>query len=299
MTNILINYRREDSLPYVGRMRDHLEKVYQPNKIFLDITNIEGGENYTSIIEKTIKECECCIVVIGPSWLKAEKHGKLRLNDPKDLVRREIILALKYGIKIVPILVGKAKMPVKDELISPLKELSELHALDLSDERFSFDMKRLICLIGGATGTIRFFIHKSLKKYLSLAYKENGFKLPSCEHSIILDEVYKGKLAGPIQVKEGERKIQILEGPPLKHRFPKYRSLFSKLNKTYLARNHISISKDSILFNYSFFRSSNALRFRIKSGQNIELFLANTYFERGAANTLLKRGAELYIDFKT
>jgi len=236
MTKIFINYRRDDSIAYVGRMRDYLEKVYNKSEIFLDISYLKGGDDYTTIIKNTINKCECCIVVIGPDWHKVKKNGKLRINDPDDFVQMEISLALKYSKKIVPVLVGNAKMPNEKELIPPLKGITKFHAMNLSNERFSFDMKRLISSIGGAFGTIRFFIHKSLKRNPAVS-------MDLYVHSILLDGCHMGKVTGPIQVKEGIHKIKITEGTNERHPL----------------------------------RTSNELRFRIKGGQNIKLFLAENY----------------------
>lgn len=207
MTKIFISYRRDDSIAYVGRMRDYLEKVYDKSEIFQDISYLKGGDDYATIIKNTINKCECCIVVIGPDWHKVKKNGKLRINDPDDFLQMEISLALKYNKKIVPVLVGNAKMPDKKELIPPLKGITKFTAIDLSNERFSFDMKSLISSIGGAFGTIRFFIHKSLKRI-------PGVKIGLIVHSIILDGCHMGKVTGPIQVKEGIHKIKITEGVP-------------------------------------------------------------------------------------
>ena len=278
MTSIFINYRRDDSRAYVGRIRDHLEKVYDPNKIFLDVNDIKGGEDYTSLIEATIKRCKCCIVVIGPNWHRLKKHGNIRLNETCDFVRWEITLALKYGLKIVPLLVGNAKMPDENELIDPLKGLTKFNALNISDERFSYDMERLINSIGGATGTIQFFIHKSMKLSTTRSFKR---WVGLSDYLLVLDGACLGKLEGPIQVKEGIHKIQILEGRSTTSDNKSIEHISKKYNIPESYSNEKKYIPESC---------SNELRFRIKGGQIIKIFLAEhqpKYYS----------SSRIYIDF--
>ena len=63
---------------------------------------------------------------------------------PKDFVRTEIGVALEHGVPVIPVLVQGASMPLAPSLPEPLKPLASHDAHDLSDERWSYDVGRLI-----------------------------------------------------------------------------------------------------------------------------------------------------------
>ena len=52
------------------------------------------------------------IAVIGPNWATAaDGSGRRRLDKPDDFVRLEVGGALRRDIRVIPVLVGGAKMP--------------------------------------------------------------------------------------------------------------------------------------------------------------------------------------------
>jgi hypothetical protein len=71
------------------------------------------------------------VAIIGDRWLSVRfedgpMKGKRRLDDPNDWVRLEIASALKRGIPVVPVLVGKISMSdVSTGLPSDLADLSK------------------------------------------------------------------------------------------------------------------------------------------------------------------------------
>ncbi len=84
------------------------------------------------------------MVVIGDRWVSAANAaGARRLDDPYDYVSREISVALKNGVPVVPVLLGQAAMPRADELPEGLKDLAKRNAITVSDERWNFDVERL------------------------------------------------------------------------------------------------------------------------------------------------------------
>ena len=51
MSRIFINYRRQDSEGYVGRLYDHLARVFEPDDIFMDVSSIEPGADFVVVLE--------------------------------------------------------------------------------------------------------------------------------------------------------------------------------------------------------------------------------------------------------
>ncbi len=73
-----------------------------------------------------------------------DASGRRRLDDPEDFVRMEIVSALQRKIRVIPVLVGGARMPRKEDLPEPLAPLSRRNAIELSETRFHADVDRLI-----------------------------------------------------------------------------------------------------------------------------------------------------------
>ena len=93
------------------------------------------------------------LVVVGPHWLAAtDAQGRRRLDDPGDFVRLEIELALAGGVAVVPVLVEGAKMPAAAELPPSLAAFARCQAVELSDQRWRFDVETLIASLQSRFG---------------------------------------------------------------------------------------------------------------------------------------------------
>ena len=144
MSAVFISYRRNDSSGHTGRIYDHLCSEFGKEFVFRDIDTIEPGTDFVEAVEQGIQECSVLIVVIGREWLTAEDEMGRRLDDPNDFVRIEIASSLKKGLHVIPVLVRGARMPSSKELPEDIAQLSRRLALEISDSRWDYDMKRLI-----------------------------------------------------------------------------------------------------------------------------------------------------------
>lgn len=150
MSRIFINYRRADSEGYVGRLYDHLVKHFDAQDIFMDVTSIEPGADFVQALEDAVAACDVFIAMIGPQWLDANGSGERRIDQWNDFVRIEIASALKQNKLIIPVLVGRARMPAPDDLPDDLRSLARRNAIELSHQRFSYDVGQLINTIRNA-----------------------------------------------------------------------------------------------------------------------------------------------------
>jgi DNA polymerase len=66
-----------------------------------------------------------------------------------DFVRIEIASALKQDKLVIPVLVGQSLMPTPDELPEDIAALARRNAVELSHQRFTYDVSRLIRAIEG------------------------------------------------------------------------------------------------------------------------------------------------------
>jgi Sulfatase-modifying factor enzyme 1/TIR domain len=145
MPRIFISYRREDSIAYAGRIYDRLSTQFGAANVFMDIDTLEPGIDFVEVLQQTVASCDILLAVVGTQWLAAkDEEGRPRLSNPEDFVALEIGAALKRNIRVVPILVGGARMPRSAELPEPLSNFSRRHALVLPDMGFHQTLGRLI-----------------------------------------------------------------------------------------------------------------------------------------------------------
>ncbi|MGZ0019371.1 SUMF1/EgtB/PvdO family nonheme iron enzyme [Nitrosomonas sp. wSCUT-2] len=144
MDKIFINYRREDSAPHAGRLYDWLVRHFGTDHVFMDIDQIEPGEDFFEVINEKLRVVQAAVVLIGKHWLDSTDANGRRLDNPDDWVRLEIAAVLERNIRVIPVLVGGAAMPKSTQLPKCLMPLARRHALEISDQRFHSDIDKLI-----------------------------------------------------------------------------------------------------------------------------------------------------------
>ncbi len=115
----------------------------------MDVDTIRLGEDFVKTIREKVAACQVLLAVIGPTWLRvSDDHNRPRLQNPGDYVRIEIAQALSAGIRVIPVLVGRATMPRARELPDDLLALANLHAFEIHDALFSDSLKQLLKELG-------------------------------------------------------------------------------------------------------------------------------------------------------
>ena len=113
--------------------------------MFIDVAAIQPGADFSEVINGAVGSSDVLVTVIGRNWLGAKNAGEARrLDDPRDLVRKEIQSALKHKIGLVPVLVQGAQMPRADQLPKSLARLAGRNAFEISHIRWQQDVDRLI-----------------------------------------------------------------------------------------------------------------------------------------------------------
>ena len=149
--SIFISYRRDDAGGHAGRIFDRLRNWFDDNEIFFDVNTLDMGDVFPEHIEEAIHSTKAVLVVIGPDWLEVLNQ---RVEDSEiDLVRREVAMAIKKQragkAKILPILVGEAKMPSCNYLHENVREelgrLPDYQALTFSanQDDWEYQFERL------------------------------------------------------------------------------------------------------------------------------------------------------------
>lgn len=145
MSIIFINYRRDDSAAYAGRIYDRLAKHFGHENCFMDIDHIAPGEDFIQVIQEKLSAVQVAAVLIGKQWLNIkDDDGQRRLDNPDDIVRLEIATLLARKIRVIPVLVGGANIPDASQLPESLVPLAGRNAYEISDVRFNTDVDRFI-----------------------------------------------------------------------------------------------------------------------------------------------------------
>lgn len=123
---IFISYRRTDAGWPAEYLADKLETTFGRDRVFLDVRNIDAGDDFTAEIESNLRRAVALIVLIGKSWLIVQdKFGRRRLDQENDWVRQEIRRSLeKKDCKVIPLLLDGASLPDEEEALP--KDISEL-----------------------------------------------------------------------------------------------------------------------------------------------------------------------------
>jgi hypothetical protein len=141
---VFISYRREDSAGHTGRLFDSLRTRFGDDSVFMDLSDIDSGQDFTDTIQQAIGSADVVLAVIGQEWLTCARNGQRRLDDPNDLVRAEIATALERKVPVIPVLINGTVPPAEQMLPGPLRPLARRDAHEISDERWTYDVDRLI-----------------------------------------------------------------------------------------------------------------------------------------------------------
>jgi hypothetical protein len=151
VSTFFISYRRQDSGGHAGRLLDRLAGRFGSDHVFMDVQDIQPGQDFATSIEQTLARCSHVIAVVGPRWL--EMLGE-RATAGEDLVRQEVAVALQRGMIVIPVLVGGAQMPATGDLPAELAGFARCQAVEIRDNRFDDDCRSLLDVLEAATPSI-------------------------------------------------------------------------------------------------------------------------------------------------
>lgn len=149
---IAISYRREDSLPVAGRLYDRLQGEFGQGSVFMDFDSIPYGVDFRDHIQHMVEASQVLLAVIGPDWAGRRRSKTRRIDDEADFVRLEIAYALSRKVPVIPILIGKTRMPKPSSLPADIQALAYRNAMTLDvgidfhhhAERLITAVKRLV-----------------------------------------------------------------------------------------------------------------------------------------------------------
>jgi TIR domain-containing protein len=144
---IFISYRRRETAGYAGRLYDVLVEHFGAERVFMDIT-MEPGVDFAATIQAAVGSCGALVALIGEEWLTVvDAQGRRRIDDPADVHRMELQAALDRGVRLIPALVQDAELPTAEQLPEALRPLVGRQAVELSDQRWDYDVGRLVTVL--------------------------------------------------------------------------------------------------------------------------------------------------------
>jgi tetratricopeptide (TPR) repeat protein len=140
-SNVFISYRRDDAAAYAGRVADRLGAFIGVQRVFMDVEDIQPGQNFSEAIDRTLAQCSTVLVIVGPRW--SEILQQRAAKNEQDYVVHEISAALARKANVVPVFVGGATAAALSALPVSLAELAFHQAVELHDDSFNDDCNRL------------------------------------------------------------------------------------------------------------------------------------------------------------
>lgn len=131
---IFISYRRNGSDAHARVFYEKLKGMgYQ---VFLDFESLFSG-GFEKNILKAIDECDDFVLLLPFNGLE-------RCSDEEDVLRKEIVRAIRGGKNIIPIFINGFTMPKKEELPPDMAALTEEHGFECSMEYFDAVFEKLL-----------------------------------------------------------------------------------------------------------------------------------------------------------
>ena len=146
MALFFVNYRRDDARWAAGRICDRLLSEFGRTQVFLDTITIDPGDDFVETIEEKIEASTAILVIIGKRWLEI-LNNKASIGQSIDFVRIELEVALRHGIRIIPLTIDDVEMIQENSLPKELMPLARRNSIPLRSETFHLDIARLITFL--------------------------------------------------------------------------------------------------------------------------------------------------------
>jgi hypothetical protein len=140
---IFLSYRRDDTAGHARAIGGELARRFGADRVFIDVDDIAAGQGFAEVIEQAVVGAAVLLVLIGQRWQGEREGHPSRLFDAGDFVRREVAVALRRGVRVIPLLLDGARMPTADDLPPDMRALAGRQALEIDHRRYAADLERL------------------------------------------------------------------------------------------------------------------------------------------------------------
>lgn len=149
MPRIFLSFRRADSKSFADNIYDALAEAFGRDNILSDVDDIPFGVDFRDYLWEEIAKQDMVLVLIGRGWaMVRDDFGRKVVENPADMVRMVIEMALQQKKMLIPLLVGGASMPVATDLPDSLHELCYRRPFEIQGSTgFKADVEKLIANI--------------------------------------------------------------------------------------------------------------------------------------------------------
>lgn len=145
VAGIFINYRGEDSRSYAALLYVELSRLFGADEVFLDSESIPAGTDFVERLLSRVRAARTVLAVIGPRWLAvADDHGRRRIDQPDDWIRRELAEAFRAGVTVIPVLTDNARGVGESDLPADIARLARCQYRRLRHLDARADLARLV-----------------------------------------------------------------------------------------------------------------------------------------------------------
>jgi tetratricopeptide (TPR) repeat protein len=145
VSGVFINYRGADCDTTAALIDRELSARFGSDRVFLDSRSIPAGADFVEELLGRLRNCSVLVVVIGRRWLTlTDAAGQRRIDDPRDWIRREIVQALSFGLRVIPVLTDDVALPAEADLPDDIAGLSRRQYVPLRRRYASVDLAFLV-----------------------------------------------------------------------------------------------------------------------------------------------------------
>jgi TIR domain len=149
---IFISYRRASNQWAIERLYEVLADKFGADDVFFDRVAIEPGADWLASLDREIAQASAVILVYSKEWAGTKDDGSRRIDQPDDMVRRELITANRFGRPIFPLIIDDSAPPNSGQLPEGLRFVLKRQFLKLvpATAEFSAQAQQLTQAIAGA-----------------------------------------------------------------------------------------------------------------------------------------------------
>ncbi|MET7708922.1 toll/interleukin-1 receptor domain-containing protein [Micromonospora sp. NPDC005413] len=141
---VFVSYRKADGGFAAVLLDETLRGRFGDDVVFRDSRSIPLAMDFRSELWRALRDTGVLLAVIGPGWLTVQKNGARRLDDPDDYVRQEIEHAIRFGLHVIPVLIGDTALPSANDLPKDMRELVYRQYHRISVRTASIDLSVLV-----------------------------------------------------------------------------------------------------------------------------------------------------------
>ncbi|HEX5120381.1 MAG TPA: toll/interleukin-1 receptor domain-containing protein [Pseudonocardiaceae bacterium] len=143
MPDVFINFRHGDEDATAALIEHDLSDRFGSTKVFRDSKSIRAGDDFARELFAAVHDCKVMLAVIGDRWL-TNANGDRLLEREQDWIRRELLEARAFGVRVIPVLVGVHVRPLdKADLPLELAWLADMQHRPFSTRNTRSDLDRL------------------------------------------------------------------------------------------------------------------------------------------------------------